>query len=278
MGEYQMLTKILNLLRDQRGFDFNGYRPSMLERRIQKRIYSTNCQNINDYFDYLLSHSDELDNLIDVFTINVSRFFRNSLNFEYITKVIIPELFQSKTEQKNHSLRVWSAGCAFGEEPYSVAIIIKEFLRKENITFKPNIFATDIDKKALNRASEGYYNFESIKKVKYGILEKYFTQEDNQFKIDTEIKKMVKFSFYDLLDKNSSVPPESIYGSFDLVMCRNVLIYFDQNYQNTIFNKLYKSLNLNGYLMLGEAEIPPDEFKHKFKRENNFCKIYRKIS
>lgn len=273
-----MLTKILNLLRDQRGFDFNGYRPSMLERRIQKRIYSTNCQNINDYFDYLLSHSDELDNLIDVFTINVSRFFRNSLNFEYITKIIIPELFQSKTEQKNHSLRVWSAGCAFGEEPYSVAIIIKEFLRKEKITFKPNIFATDIDKKALNRASEGYYNFESIKKVKYGILEKYFTQEDNQFKIDTEIKKMVKFSFYDLLDKNSSVPPESIYGSFDLVMCRNVLIYFDQNYQNIIFNKLYKSLNLNGYLMLGEAEIPPDEFKHKFKRENNCCKIYRKIS
>lgn len=273
-----MLTKILNLLRDQRGFDFNGYRPSMLERRIQKRIYSTNCQNINDYFDYLLSHSDELDNLIDVFTINVSRFFRNSLNFEYITRIIIPELFQSKTEQKNHSLRVWSAGCAFGEEPYSVAIIIKEFLRKENITFKPNIFATDIDKKALNRASEGYYNFESIKKVKYGILEKYFTQEDNQFKIDTEIKKMVKFSFYDLLDKNSSVPPESIYGSFDLVMCRNVLIYFDQNYQNIIFNKLYKSLNLNGYLMLGEAEIPPDEFKHKFKRENNCCKIYRKIS
>ncbi len=89
---------------------------------------------------------------------------------------------------------------------------------------------------------------------------------------------MVQFSFYDLLDKNRFVPPDSIFGGFDIVLCRNVLIYFDLDYQKIIFNKLYRSLNKNGYLVLGEAEVPVEGFKHKFRRENKCCKIYRKSS
>ncbi|MBU1013644.1 MAG: protein-glutamate O-methyltransferase CheR [Bacteroidetes bacterium] len=271
------LKNILNFLNDQRGFDFTGYRTAMLERRIQKRLYTTKIQNIDDYLSFLHEDPDELDYLIDVFTINVSRFFRNSLSFEHIRKTIIPEVFLDKIKAQDQHLRIWSAGCSFGEEPYSMAILINEFVEKEKLSMDLSIFATDIDKKALKRASEGSYTANSIKNVKYGLIEKYFTFNHDRFEIDPKIKKMVRFSFYDMLDKHHSVPSESIYGGFDLVLCRNVLIYFELEHQKLIFNKLYKSLNPNGYLILGEAEVPIEGFKHKFNRVNNCCKIYRKI-
>lgn len=275
--EEKELKSILKFLNDQRGFNFNGYRIPMLQRRLQKRVFATKSTSLQNYYEFLRENPTEMDNLIDVFTINVSHFFRNSLSFEYITKIIIPALVWDKEKENDNSLRLWSASCSFGEEPYSMAIILNEFFRKEDISIKLNIFATDIDKKALNRASEGYYNFESIKKVKYGIFEKYFTKEGDRFKLNPEIMKMVKFSFHDLLDKNRLVPPDSIFGSFDMVLCRNVLIYFEPEYQKIIFNKLYKSLNPKGYLVLGEAEVPVEGFRHKFRRENKYCKIYRKI-
>lgn len=273
------LENILKLLKTHRGMDFSGYRRSMLERRLQKRIYSTKSNNISNYTDYLVDHPDELDHLIDVFTINVSRFFRNTLTFEYINKVIVPDLLFTKNNIPNNnnlSIRVWSAGCAYGEEAYSMAIILNEFQKKEHTNFSLNIFATDIDKKALKIANTGIYNIKSLKNLKYRLFLKYFTQGENNYVIDPRIRKMVQFSYYDLLDKKRTVPAESIFGGFDIVLCRNVLIYFNNDHQKIIFNKLYKSLNKNGYLVLGEAEVPIEGFKHKFRRENNFCKIYRK--
>ena len=271
------LNKILSHLKEQRGFDFSGYRLSMLERRIQKRVYSINSKGLDDYYEYLKNHSEELEHLFDVLTINVSSFFRNCLAFELVSKMIIPEIFSTKIKENFNSLRIWSAGCSFGEEPYSMAILISELLEQEESTIQPTIFATDIDKKALKRASLGSYDVNSISEVKYGLLNKYFTKDGDNYKIDSQIKNKVQFSFYDLLDKNRLVPPDSIFGGFDIVLCRNVLIYFEPEFQNIIFNKLYKSLNKNGILILGEAEVPIDEFKNKFRREYKCCKIYRKI-
>lgn len=273
--ENHKLKKILNLLKEERGFDFAGYRTSMLERRVHKRVLATNTRNIDNYLAFLNHQPEELDNLIDVLTINVSNFFRNPMTFEFLSKILLPELILS--QKKDENLRVWSAGCSFGEEPYSVAILINEFLRKEEADFELNIFATDIDKKALKKAIDGAYNLSAIEEVKHGILEKYFINEGDQFKINSEIKKMVKFSFHDLTDKNYMAPQDSIFGGFDIILCRNVLIYFDPDYQQIIFNKLYKSLNTNGILILGEAEVPINVFKNKFRRENKYCKIYRKI-
>ncbi len=271
------LKSILNLLEEQRGFDFSGYRNTMLERRIQKRIFASKCEDIDEYHEYLKIHSDELDMLIDVFTINVSRFFRNSLPWEYIRKIMIPDLFYTKSTHSDTNIRIWSAGCSFGEEAYSSAIIFNELFLQEKTSYTLNIFATDIDKKALKRANQGIYSFDSVKKVKYGIYKKYFTRENDKYILAPEIKKMVQFSFYDLLDKKHSAPPDSIYGGFDIVFCRNVLIYFNLDYQKIIFNKLYNSLNPNGYLVLGEAEVPLAKFAHKFRKVNGYCKIYRKI-
>ena len=271
------IQNILNLLYNERGFDFTGCRHTMLERRIQKRVYHLKQLDFQEYYNYLHQHPEEFDNLVDVLTINVSSFFRNPLMFEYFSTKILPGFIADKLKKNDNSLRIWSAGCSHGEEPYSMAIIINELFEREQISLDLNIFATDIDKRAIKFALVGKYDSDSIKEIKLDIFEKYFSIEHDFHLISPEIKKMVHLTFHDLLDKNHFVPPESIFGGFDIVLCRNVLIYFNLDHQKIIFNKLYRSLNKNGYLILGEAEVPDQEFKYKFRRENKCCKIYRKI-
>lgn len=270
------IKKILDYLQKQKGFDFSGYRRSMLERRINKRLLATETGNINQYFKYLINNQIEVDELIDALTINVSQFFRNPFVFEFISEKLAPRLIFGKLKKKEKYLRIWSAGCASGEEPYSLAIIFNEFLEKENLELDLRIFATDIDKKSLKSAKEGVYDFESIKEVKYGLLSKYFIQKNNSFEIVFKIKNMVNFSFYDLLEKKSYAPPESIFGNFDLVFCRNVLIYFNLEYQEKIFEKLHHSLASKGYLILGEAEMVSKRYQRYFSSLSEFLKIFQK--
>ena len=270
------LETILNYLNEKRGFDFSGYRASMVERRIKKRLTSTKTKDPNEYLHYLKRHPDELDKLVDALTINVSRFFRDTLTFEYIADRILPAIVYQKKNTLDHSLRVWSAGCSMGEESYSIAILINELFEKEEQNLDVNIFATDIDKGVLKKAREAVYPFESIKSVKYGLLTKYFETRDGLFRLVPKIRKLVTVVSYDILDKKSYVPPESIFGAFDMVFCRNVLIYFNMEYQDLIFGKLYRSLAKNGYLILGEAEIPTLKYQRFLKKVNECCHIYQK--
>ena len=270
------LKRILNYLNEKRGFDFSGYRTSMVERRVKQRFPSTKCKNYNNYFHFLQENPDELDNLIDVLTINVSEFFRDPLTFEYIAHRILPAIVFQKSEGPDRCLRIWSAGCAMGEEPYSIAILIKELFGKEDLDFDINIFATDIDGKILKKAQKAAYTFESINNVKYRLLKKYFVSKGKLFQLIPEIRDLVSFSAYDLLDKKSYAPPESIFGNFDIVFCRNVLIYFDAKHQDQIFEKLYRSLSKQSYLVLGEAEIPSAKYQSRFRRVIECCHIYQK--
>ena len=259
----------------------------MIQRRLMHRISATGCKDRTSYFQYLLGHSDELDSLVDALTINVSRFFRNTLTFEYLAHKILPLIVQEKARLRDHSLRVWSAGCSFGEEPYSIAILIKELFGKEDFSLDLHIFGTDIDKEALRRAAAAVYPFESIKDVKYGLLKRYFTPVnahgrknektgEDFFQLVHEIRDAVTFSLYDMLDQRTFAPPESIFGSFDMVFCRNLLIYFDIDHQNIILDKLYHSLSNIGYLILGEAEIPALEYQRHFKEMDTFYHVYQK--
>jgi chemotaxis protein methyltransferase CheR len=271
------LKRTLNYLNEKRGFDFSGYRISMVERRVKERFSSTKCKNYNDYLNYLQENLAELDNLLDVLTINVSRFFRDTLTFEYIADRVLPAIVREKQGAKDRSLRVWSAGCSMGEEPYSMAILIHELFEKEALDNQIQIFATDIDAKILKKAHKAIYPFESVKNAKYRLLNKYFVSKGKLFQLVPEIKELVSFSAYDLLDKKSYAPPESIFGSFDMVLCRNVLIYFDIKHQDQIFDKLYRSLPKDGYLVLGEAEIPSAKYRRRFRKVNECCHIYQKV-
>lgn len=293
------IKPILDYLQEKRGFDFSGYHQPMLGRRIAQRLAATSCKNLDEYLSCLQDSAIELDHLLDVLTINVSRFFRDTLTFELIADRILPAIILEKTRRQDHSLRVWSAGCAQGEEPYSLAMIIHKllektgdpsrvrsagnkkregsrFLQQEGLAMNLHIFATDIDSGALMEAGKAVYPLSSVENIKHGLLTKYFMPEGNSFRLIPEIRDMVTFSFYDMLDKKHSVPPESVFGAFDLVFCRNLLIYFNTEYQETIIAKLHHSLAENGYLILGEAEAPTMRYHGQFHRVFDFSPIYLK--
>ncbi len=270
------LASILDFLIEKRGFDFTGYHRNMLARRIGKRLAPTACTDFSEYLACLLRDADELDRLIDVVTINVSRFFRDSLTFELIADRILPDMVRKKGGMGDPSLRIWSAGCARGEEPYSVAILIHELLEKEGRKMVLHLFGTEIDVGVLKDAREALYALSSVEHMKHRLLLKYFTPEGPSFRLIPEIREKVHFSLHDMLDKKHGVPPESVFGGFDLVLCRNLLIYFTPEYQVRIFEKLYHALADNGYLILGEVETPPPALRHFFNRVFDFSPIYRK--
>ncbi len=271
------VSQIVNLLKESRNLDFTGNRESMLERRITKRLFPSASNSLEDYYDYLKTNPAELDSLINVLTIGVSWFFRDSLTFEFLSK-IMDEMINKKVEKGDKWIRVWSSGCSTGEEPYSVAMIVHEILLKEQTQFKPHIFGTDIDRNALLAAEKGSYAGDAVKNVKQSQYSAYFSSSGKEHVLDPAIKNRVSFSFHDLLDKKNISPPDSVFGDFDLILCRNVLIYYDLSFQKIIFNKLYRSLRKDGYLVLGEAETLVGEFKDNFERVNAYSKIYRKIS
>jgi chemotaxis methyl-accepting protein methylase len=271
--ETNYTSKILTFIKEIKNQDFSEYHQSTLASQIGERIKVCKKDNISDYFSLLRESAEEQNNLIESLTIGVSYFFRDSLSFELLNKVILPELISNKKD----TLRIWSAGCFTGEEPYSIAILIKELIEKLNLEVKTIIFATDIDEKALNNAKSGSYLPEKMKNVKYSNLEKYFTLTDGYYKIKDEIKEMVNFSYHNLLNKSFSVPKESIFGQFDIILCRNVIIYFTAKTQRKIFKSLTKSLKLGGYLFLGEAEFISNDLMRSLKQASKFCNLYEKM-
>ncbi len=276
-----MLSKthsdILEYLMLKSGLDFRGYRVSMLERRMQRRISKTQCSTIEEYLVYLKTHDTEIKELINVFTINVSSFFRDPLTFEYVGKIIYPQICEQKKLNKEQELKIWSLGCSYGEEPYTFAMLFNEIKRKDTAPLKIQITATDIDTDAIENAQIGRYKLISMEHIKYDYLQKYFQLDGSDFVLNNKVKQMVNFTFHNILDPNQdniNVTKEQ----YDVISCRNLLIYFEQAYQERIFNTLYQSLKPNGYLILGEAEVPTTPHHQKFIKVNNCCKIYQKIS
>ena len=268
--------KILEFLKSELNFDYSGYHIAMLERRIQNRIVNVGSTTSEAYFEHLQNNSDEPPRLIKNFKINVSQFFRDPLSFELLAKVIIPDIIAAKQRSHDYSIRIWSAGCSYGEEAYSLAMLFKEYFDKEKVHFNLDFFATDFDSRIIEKARKGLYTSMSMKEMKLGLLNKYFTERGESYAVRPELKEMVQFSTYDLLDKNSYAPSESVYGDFDLILCRNVLIYFNQEFQDLILKKLVRSLASKGILMLGESEVPVAPYREKLRQVSKYCKIFEK--
>jgi len=271
------ILNILNFLLENRNLNFLGNKYPMLIRRISTRFLPTNTANMDEYYNFLISNPDEIDILINLLTINASHFFRNSQVWECFSNKILIQLMDEKNNSNENSFRIWSAGCSTGEEPYSIALLIKEIQMNAMNDFPIHIFATDIDPPVLKKAIKAEYLENSIKNVKFSLFKKYFSETDNVYSLNPEIKKMVKFSFFDLLDENNYIPPDSIFGNFDVVFCRNVLIYFTPDFQDIIINKLLRSLKPNGFLVLGKTETINPKYKQKLQFFNMCCKIYKKM-
>lgn len=270
------IHNILTLLLKNKGVDLFGSNPDFLIRRIDRRLRATNFNDYKSYIYYLENNIAEFDYLADVLTINVSHFFRNAFTYQYINEIILPKLIQEKSKLKNNEIRIWSAGCATGEEPYSLAMMIDKYLIENNLSFNVNIFATDINEKSLDIARKAEYTAEVLQETELSYLNQYFVCNNNTYQLNPTIQKQVHFSIFDLLNNKNRAPEESIFGHFDIIFCRNVLIYFNKEYQHRILKKLYNTMHTTSYLVLGESEDPILSQSKLFRRHNDLFKIYQK--
>jgi chemotaxis methyl-accepting protein methylase len=270
------ISRILEFVHETERFDFSGYHQSFIEQCLAKRLAATGCSDNWGYLAFLINNPDETRKLADAFTVSFSRFFRNTATFDYIADIVLPALLAEKEKCGDAPLRIWSAGCARGEEPYSVAILLHELLEQAPYRSGLNIFATDIDTEVLDIAREGRYSRDSVGDVKHGLVKKYFYEEDDLVTLNTEIRKMVDFSIDDITDKNHYAPPDSVFGAFDMVLCRNLLIYFENDYRQLIFEKIHRSLNRYGFMILGKTENVPSAFRGRFRKLNDYCNVYQK--
>ena len=244
--------------------------------KILSRMSAIGITDLQTYIDRVRSDRNERQKIIGFVTINVSRFFRNPLVFEILYRIILPDILRKKEADRSAVVNVWSAGCAKGEEPYSLAILFKALMAQMGVRFDVQIFATDINRDILTEAEKASYGADQVKNVKYGWLKKYFSRQKDQFWLNGEIREPVYLSYYDMTDTRTFVPPESVFGNFDLVLCRNLLIYYSLAYQHVIFDKLYRSLADGGCLVLGSAESLPAAFKGQFSQQDLHSRIFIK--
>lgn len=237
---------LLQYLRNNRGFDFTGYKRSTLMRRVSKQMQYLNIENFANYQDYLEVHPDEFKTLFNTILINVTAFFRDPLAWEYLAKEIIPNILKNK--QKNEQVRIWSAGCASGEEAYTLAIILAEILGIEDFRHRVKIYATDIDEEALNQARQASYSARNIHAVPLELRDKYFDLINKNYIFHQELRRAVIFGRHDLLQ-------DAPISRLDLLVCRNTLMYFNSETQGRIINRFHFALNDHGYLFLGKAEM-----------------------
>ncbi len=211
----------------------------------------------------------EYNKLMDCLTINVTQFFRDPATFEALEKAVLPQLVSDKQNRKGKVIRMWSAGCASGEEPFSIAILLNEVLRNERYDIIVSIYATDIDEKILKKAEMGEYDDLSMEKVKREYIDRYFTYS-GRYKVKDEIKRSVRFKRHDLIS-------EKALTQLDLILCRNVLIYFSRNLQEKLFAQFHQGLNKGGYLVIGKTETLAMEAMKMFKAVDVRERIYQKL-
>lgn len=266
-GEDQVLKEVLELVKLKTGNDFSMYKRPTLIRRILRRIGFKNFKTLSEYRQYLYENEGEVFELSNEFLIGVTRFFRDEEAFESLERTVIPDIIERK--RNNEPLKVWVAGCSTGEEAYSIAILIQETLTAANRTLEVKIFATDLDKNAIDKASKGVYPGKIIDEVSAPRLNKFFEKSANEYKIIPAIRKMIIFSPHDLIKD----PP---FSKIDLVVCRNLLIYFDRELQKRAFLKFHFSLNLNGYMFLGPSENLGEISDH-FEEVSKKWRIYKNV-
>jgi two-component system CheB/CheR fusion protein len=237
---------LLQYLRINRGFDFTGYKRSTLMRRVIKEMETLNIDSFVNYQDYLEVHPDEFKNLFNTILINVTAFFRDSLAWEYLAKEIIPNIIKNK--QKDEQIRFWSAGCASGQEAYTLAMIVAEILGVEEFRKRVKIYATDVDDEALTQARQASYSGKNIVEVPLKLRDKYFDLVNKNYVFRQDLRRCVIFGRHDLLQ-------DAPISRLDLLVCRNTLMYFNSETQGKIINRFHFALNDHGYLFLGKAEM-----------------------
>ena len=266
------LDLILEKVYRERGYDFRDYRHGTVIRRLEKRLHAAGTKTYREYIQFLDTHPEEYEKFAECITIKISGFFRNSYAFQQVARMVLPDLVSEKRKRRDQNLRVWSTACAQGQEPYSVSILLAEFLGYQRQGFNISIYATDISRQALREAKAGIYSPKDVEGLSETILENYFNHTNEHYEVRANIKQMLHFSYFDL---TSIVRPP--FMNLDLIFCCNVLIYLQKHLQKRVLDMLYNSLRSQGYLILGEAETLSNSLHKKLGCLDRKAKIYKKV-
>jgi two-component system CheB/CheR fusion protein len=257
------LQKILSILLERHSCDFSDYKPTTINRRIERRMAVHKLDNLEDYVHFLEHSASEVDILYKDILISVTGFFRDKEAFKALEPVLVKIV---ETKKNTENIRIWVPGCATGEEAYSLAILLAKILGKKISEYNIQIFGTDIDNDAIITARKAVYSHASVMDVDSNIIERYFIKEDSTYQVEKSIREMVVFARQNLVKD----PP---FSHLDLISCRNVLIYFNTRLQKRIIPIFQYSLNQGGYLFLGKSESI-SQFDALFIPVNKKWKIY----
>ncbi|MCT7983450.1 PAS domain S-box protein [Laspinema sp. A4] len=237
---------LLEYLRRSRGFDFVGYKRSTLQRRVTKRMQVHHIDNFGDYLEYLKVHPEEFPALFNTILINVTSFFRDLTAWQYLATHTLPQIIKHKSPEE--PLRFWIAGCASGEEAYTLAILLAETLGMEECLRRVKIYATDVDEEALAQARNASYKAKDIESLSEEFQQRYFKEVGDRFGVARDLRQVVIFGRHDLIH-------DAPISRIDLLVCRNTLMYFNAETQKQILGRFHFALKDTGCLFLGKAEM-----------------------
>ncbi len=266
LREENALTLIFSLLQRKYNIDFGEYKLATMLRRIERRIHFSDSDNISNYLNLLRKDGEEADQLFRDLLVEVTHFFRDQEAFKILSANIIPQLVTDA--MADNQLRIWVPGCATGEEAYSLAILLHEYLALHQIEMQVKIFATDVHQQSLDYGSRGAYSKDKLSSVPSNYLERYFIGEGSTYIVSREIRKMVIFAQHNLIQD----PP---FTRLNLITCRNVLIYFRPTIQKRVLENFLFALKKGGALFLGPSENTGD-LSEDFTALNHRWRIYKK--
>ena len=266
MAEDENFEDLIKYLKEARNFDFSGYKRSSLARRVNRQMQDVGISGYDEYRDYLELQPEEFTALFNTILINVTSFFRDADAWTHLREVVIPELLRTSSRER---IRVWSAGCASGEEAYSLAICLAEVLGGDEFRRRVKIYATDVDEEALTEARQAVYTERDLQGLPSELRERYFEAVGERWAFSKELRRSVIFGRNDLI-MNAPI------SHIDLLVCRNTLMYFNSETQATILRRLHFALEPEGVLFLGKAEMllsHGDLFKPSDLRRRFFAKV-----
>jgi chemotaxis protein methyltransferase CheR len=244
--------QLRELVYERLGINLTEKKRSMLIGRLQKLLRTSGFKNFQDYYEYLVNDSGmkAMTELINRVTTNYSFFYRGKSHFEYFVQAVLPEVVGSLKKRNSRDLRIWTAGCSTGEEPYMLTMLMREFFGNEYGLWDGGILATDISEKVLTFALQGIYPEDRTKEVPAQLRNKYFKKlNDGQMAVNGTIKNEVIFRKFNL--KNKLYPFKK---PFQIIFCRNVMIYFDKQTRDTLLHRFYENTEPGGYLFIGHSE------------------------
>jgi chemotaxis protein methyltransferase CheR len=272
ISEDQSFSMLKRRIFLDRGFDCEQYKVNYLKRRIAVRLRATGADGYLQYMQILRKDPDEYTALLNELTVNVTQFFRDSDVYKRLREDVLPEIIQAKMRISARSLRIWSAGCASGEEPYSLVMLINELLGAESLNWNIRVVGSDYDDNSLKVARTGVYRNleleEDIDPRKYFLISE--NEGGSEFEVREGVRRQVRFEKKNLLEHQPR-------RHFDLVLCRNVLIYFGRDVQARILELLAKSILWEGYLVLGKSETIGPEMSELLKPVFPVERIYRVV-